>query len=229
MSEYWINHYDSNAVNFPGSPLKQVGKTVGGCEVDQAQIDLIVRTIHENLCLSKSDYVADLCCGNGLITKSVAKLSKHIIAADFSKQLIGHARLHNVGSNIEYIVSNVSELSADFFLRPSKIYMWEGLQYLEANDFIKLLKQASRSPQQVLLFVAGIPDIEKLNVFYDTNEKLAFYREREVAGEPHIGKWWSKGEIKALAESVDLKARILAQDPSLYTAHYRFDCLIEKA
>lgn len=228
MSEYWKNHFNANVEKFPDSPLKQVERTMYGRELDQSQIDLIVHAIVENLYLSKSDVVADICCGNGVITKIIAKLSKHVIGVDFSENLINHTQLISAQPNIEYIVSNVVALSDDFFSRPTKMYMQDAIQCMNAEDFLKLLKKVSQSPQLVLFFVAGVPDLEKLNIFYDSDEKLTFYRQREAAGEPHIGTWWSKSEVNSLVESVGLKASFIPQNPHLYTAHYRYDCLIEK-
>lgn len=227
MSEYWKNHYNSNAEIFRDSPLKQVDRTLHGQEIDQSQIDLTVNAIVENLSLSESDAVADICCGNGLITKIIANLTNHVIAVDFSEKLINQARLISARSNIEYLVSDVVSLNNDFFSRSAKIYMRDAISCLNSVEFLKLLNTISQAPRFSLFFVAGIPDAENLKIYYDNDEKLAFYRQKEAEGKPHIGTWWSKAEISAMVERVGLQVSFIPQNPSLCTAYYRYDCLIK--
>jgi hypothetical protein len=51
---------------------------------------------------------------------------------------------------------------------------------------------------------------------------------RESESMPHIGRWWLTEEIRQLVSMRGFKAMILAQEPTLYTAYYRFDVLLEK-
>lgn len=228
MNEYWKDHFDANALKFPDSPLKQVEATVYGREVDRTQLDLIINAISSSLALTHKDLVADLCCGNGVITKEIAALCRHVDAVDFSKNLIANARSTHAALNIEYSVSDVAMLPDEFFKRPNKAYMCYAVQHLSAAAFGELLKKIGQHGHLTSFFISGIPDIEKLSFFYDTDEKMAFYRMKEAAGEPHLGKWWSPSELKSLADDAGLDFQLVPQLPKLFTSHYRFDCLISR-
>ncbi len=226
MNEYWKDYFNANAVKFPDSPLKQVAATVYGREVDRTQLDLIINAISTSLALSPTDQVADLCCGNGVITKEIATLCRHVDGVDFSENLIANARATHAALNIEYSVSDVAMLPDEFFKHPNKAYMCYAVQHLSAAAVSALLRQICQESQLTSFFISGIPDIEKLGAFYDTDEKMAFYRMKEAAGEPHLGKWWSHAELESLANSAGLGFQFVPQPPTLFTAHYRFDCLI---
>lgn len=228
MNEYWKDYFNANAVKFPDSPLKQVAATVYGREVDRTQLDLIINAISTNLALSPTDQIADLCCGNGVITKEIATLCRHVDGVDFSENLIANARAVHAALNIEYSVSDVAMLPNAFFARPNKGYMCYAVQHLSAIAVGALLRQICKHSQLTSFFISGIPDIEKLSVFYDTDEKMAFYRMKEAAGEPHIGKWWSPSEMASLANDAGMDFQLVQQPPTLFTAHYRFDCLIRR-
>ena len=228
MNEYWKDHFNANALKFPDSPLKQVEATVYGREVDRTQLDLIVNAISTSLSLSPIDQAADLCCGNGVITKEIATLCRHVDGVDFSENLIANARATHASLNIDYSVSDVAMLPDEFFKRPNKAYMCYAVQHLSATAVGALLKKISQYGHLTSFFISGIPDIEKLDVFYDTKEKMAFYRMKEAAGEPHLGKWWSPSELKSLADDAGLDFQLVPQPPSLFTSHYRFDCLVSR-
>jgi 2-polyprenyl-3-methyl-5-hydroxy-6-metoxy-1,4-benzoquinol methylase len=229
MIEYWLNHFNTSAEKFKDSPLKQVGKTINGQEVSHEQVLLWADSVVKALSISENDSIADLCCGNGLITKIIAMSCKRIVGVDFSENLIRFAHEKNSADNIIYKNANAAELEEDFFSDITKVYMYESLQHLSVVNFEKLLKQIKASKKVEAFFIAGVPDIEKFYVFYDTKEKLAFEKERELAGKPHIGKWWSKTELCGVIERNGLKAAIITQGPELYCSHFRFDCLIERS
>lgn len=228
MSDYWKKHFDASVQKFPDSPLKQVGKTVGGQEVDRSQIDLWAAAITEQLGITADDRVVDLCCGNGLITKIIAQSCNKISGVDFSESLIYYARSVNGGPNIEYRIANVVELDDAFFSGVSKVYMYEALQHLSAGDFGILLAQIAKCISVEKVFLGGVADHDRMGAFYDTDEKIAFHLQREAIGEPHIGKWWSQAEVIAVAECAGFGARIIPQNNTLYASHFRFDCLIER-
>jgi hypothetical protein len=229
MSDYWKEHFNSNALKFPDSPLKQVETTVYGREIDKEQFEMLVQAIRSNLDLQPSDVVADLCCGNGVITQVIAQQCQQLYGVDFSENLIANARTLHAAPNINYTVSNVSTLPEVFFQKPAKGYMCYAVQHLSPKDLHTLLSHIAQQPQWRSFFISGIPNADKLTAFYDTDEKMAFYRKKEAAGEPHLGKWWRQSELQTLVESVGLHAQCIPQPAALFSAHYRFDCLIERA
>jgi cyclopropane fatty-acyl-phospholipid synthase-like methyltransferase len=228
MTDYWKNYYDLSSHQFDDSLLKQVGKTVNGQEIPEHQLKLIVENIVNILQLNSEDFVVDLCCGNGLITKQLAPLVKGIIGVDFTQGLIDAAKKYNSYSNIEYVNSDVLSLDPKYFLGVEKIVMYEALQYFSKEQLSSLLNELSNLGLASLVFFGSIPNKEKLSVYYDTAEKFAFYIQSEREGRPHIGRWWSMEEIEQIVSTQGFKAIFLPQTPSLYTAYYRFDILLEK-
>ncbi len=226
MTDYWKDRYNANALKFPDSPLKQVEATLYGREVEQAQLDLMVDAIVNNLALTPTDQVADLCCGNGLMTQVIAKHCRRVEGVDFSENLIANARALHGASNIEYAVSDVAALPDTFFARPNKGYMCYAIQHLSYEGVETILRQIARHKQWTTFFISGIPDKANLAAFYDTDEKMAFYQKKEALGEPHLGKWWEHAELEALVSRTGMHFQLVAQPAALYTSHYRFDCLI---
>lgn len=228
MSEYWKKHFNANALKFPDSPLKQVEATVSGREVDQTQLKMIVNAIVSNLSLSNTDHVVDLCCGNGLITSTIAPLCKRVDGVDFSENLIANARAMHGADNVSYSVSAVEALSNEFFRQPTKGYMCFAIQHLTEGAVRTLMHQIANNNQWSHFFISGIPDNAMLEFFYDNPEKMAFYRTREAAGQPHLGKWWTHTELESLARDSGLSIRFVPQPKAMFTSHYRFDCLVYK-
>lgn len=229
MNSYWETHYDSISKEFDGSLLKQVGKTVNGQEISEPQVQLIIENIANVLRLESKDSLVDLCCGNGLLTRQLATLVKDVIGVDFTRGLIDAAIRHNSSPNIEYVNSDVLLIDPKYFSGLKKIVMYEALQHFSIEQLDKLLDQLSNLEMGSLVLFGSVPNNEKLSVYYDTEEKYAFYMQRESEGRPHIGRWWLMNEIKQLAATRGFKATFLSQTPSLYTAYYRFDVLLEKS
>jgi hypothetical protein len=227
MSDYWRDYYNAKAEMFPQSPLRQVDRTLDGKEMSQAQLDLTIEAVIHALELRHTDRVADLCCGNGLITKVIAQQVAAVAAVDFSEKLVDYAMQFNHAPNILYAVSDVSKLPEKFFEGSNKIYMRDSISCFDSEGLSRLLRSVSGTPSFEKLYIAGVPDADRLAVYYDTDEKMAFYRQRQAAGIPHIGKWWSEEEIAALVEVQGLKISCLKQNSELASAYYRFDCLIE--
>jgi len=226
MTNYWREHFDSAAIQWPQELLKQVGKTVNGAQVDDAQVGKFCDAITCALQLKPADRIADLCCGNGIITRFMSEHCGSLVGVDFSKGLVDVARKHNSAPNLEYIVADVCELEHGFFDRFEKVYMYEAVQHLTTEQFVGLLGAIRDSQTVKWFFIGGIPDREQFDRFYDTEEKRAFEAERQRAGRPHIGKWWAREEMLQTVASMGLSGRIIDQPPGLYASHFRFDCLV---
>jgi len=228
MNSYWKNHFDTISRQFDDSLLKQVGKTVNGQEISELQVKLIIENIVNVLRLCAKDFVVDLCCGNGLITRQLAPFVKKIVGVDFTSGLIDTAKEYKAFHNIEYVNSDVLNLDPEYLLGLKKILMYEALQHFSAEQLIHLLDELSGLESGSLVFFGSIPNKEKLKVYYDTEEKYAFYMKCESEGEPHIGRWWLMNEIEQLGAMRGFKAIFLPQVQTLYTSYYRFDVLLEK-
>jgi len=227
MSNYWKEHYDANAEKFADSPLKQVDRTINGREMDLAQLALTIEAVVRVLDLQPGDSVIDLCCGNGLITKAIAQHVRQVVAVDFSDKLVAHAKQLHQLPNIEYIISDVLNLPVGFFATHNKIYMRDSISCLDSAGLTRLLRTIGGTSGFEMFYIAGVPDKDKLSVYYDTEEKMAFYRQREATGMPHIGTWWTMDEMHSLVEDAGLKVSFFPQDNVLASAYYRYDCLVE--
>lgn len=228
MNRYWKNYFELNSQQFDGSLLKQVGKTINGQDISETQIKLIVENIANILRLNANDSVVDLCCGNGLITRQLAPRVKEVVGVDFSQGLIETAKIFNSFPNIKYINSDVLRLDPAFYFGLKKILMYEALQHFSADQFGQLFDELSYLGVGSLVFLGSIPNEEKIRKYYDTEEKYAFYMQREGEGNPHMGRWWLMKEIEQLVSTYGFNATFLHQEPTLYTAYYRFDVLLEK-
>ncbi|GAB5604698.1 class I SAM-dependent methyltransferase [Sideroxyarcus sp. TK5] len=229
MSDYWQGHYDAATLDFDGALLKQVGKTVNGVEVPEGQLALIVGNIISLLVLDKADVLADLCCGNGLITRRLAPFVREVVGIDFSLGLIETAKRTCPLANIEYRHADVTDLPGGFFGRFGKVLMYEALQHFSEAQFGHLLGQLVALAPGAKVLLGSIPDAERLRDYYDTEEKYEFYLQREREGRPHMGRWWHFDEIARSAEPYGFKVQRIPQPQALYTAYYRFDVLLERA
>lgn len=228
MNNYWLNYYEKSSAEFVNEPLKQVGKTVHGVVVPPEQVQLIVNNIASALDLNASDTLVDLCCGNGVLTKHLARMSGMVIGVDFSSGLLDAARSNSASANIEYSQLDVTDLPATIVERASKYSMYEALQHLSPNDFDGLLSRLGSRLGAIKLLVGGVPDLGCLRCFYMSDENYRFYQEREASGKPHLGRWWTQDEMAKAAARNGYIVKIIPQPTGLYTSHYRFDALFEK-
>lgn len=228
MDNYWKKYYDTIGKKYDGYLLKQVGKTVNGKEIPENQIEAIIENISDVLQLNLNDIIIDLCCGNGLLTRRLAPIVNKVVGVDFTHSLIKTAKKYNRHYNIDYLYSDVLCLDTKYLSGSRKIVMYEALQHFSSDQMVKLLEKLCMLDSGSFIFLGSIPDKEKLQFYYDTEEKYLFYIERENAGMPHMGKWWYKYEIEEIASLCGFKALLLPQPLKLYTAYYRFDCLLEK-
>ena len=225
---YWRGKPKLETADFEAS-LRQVGKTTLGKPVGQEQIQLMVDRISAALALRHDDKVADLGCGNGLLTVRVAKLIKEIQGVDVSPSLIESAREFHCSRNCSYLVNDIADGSCIRHLPPDtrKFYSYEVLQHLSTEELSRLLTALSQSrPQGFFFFVASVPDQSKLHAFYDTPERYAFYERNVASGQEQIGHWWEQDELQGECSRLGLSCKFMEQDRRLYTAHYRFDALI---
>lgn len=225
--DYWKEHFNENAAKFENSLFKQVDMTVNGKEADDIQLDLRVKCIMDNLSLKSSDILLDICCGNGLITSKLASHVSYIYAVDFSEGLINIASSINKKQNINYTTGNIVSVNYFQFKNVNKICMPSCFQYLSMDDAKVFMKNLSVL-DDISIYISNIPDKEKIWDYYDTDEKKAFYFQREKEGKPHMGTWWNKKDIEKLVSDNGFRCKFLDIDKGLNTSYYRFDVLLNK-
>lgn len=223
---YWKEHFEKNAQNYPNLLKKQVDMTINKVEVDDLQVQLRVRSIIDKLKLNSSNVLLDLCCGNGLLTSFISEKVKFVYAVDFSSSLLKVARRINHKNNIKYIEGDVSKLDFKKF-DVDKVAIYSCFQYLSMEQVSYIfLGLSTFSP--ILVYIGNIPDKSKFLDYYDTKEKLEFYHKSIEEGKPHIGNWYFKDDLASLAKKYKFGYKFLDINSQLNTSNYRFDLVLEK-
>lgn len=207
--------------------LREVGKTVMGEPISEEQLSAIVASICEALHLTKDDEIADLGCGNGLITARVSPHVRRIAGFDISEGLISAARRRHGSDSATFETADICTLdfSAAAQRNVSKVYLYEVTQHLTTDEFALVLSNAFERGAVSSLFSGSMPDAERLQNFYNTPERMALYRRNVAANREQIGHWWHLSEIEKIATAIGLRMEVHEQNPILHTAHYRFDVL----
>lgn len=212
--------------------LKQVGRTVNGKPVSALQFRTILNDIFDLLEPDRNDVVLDLCCGNGLITKEVAKKCRHVVGLDFSQYLIEQARKSNKLPNVEYLNLDVRELgkiSHDYLNFFDKVIFYEALAFLDENDLVEILKNLKMmTKEKRTILIGSVLDKDRKWKFFDTFKRKLTYIIKIVLlhQEVGLGKWWSKQEIVKGCKQLNLHCEFHEQSKILHTSHYRFDVTI---
>ena len=223
----WFAHWNAvPAALADDDVLRQVGKTVGGQPVPVSVLDAIMSDVVPALQLNRADSLLDLCCGNGLITERGAALCHHAIGVDFSTPLIGTANDRRSRPNVAYEQADVRTLPAGLG-RYSKVLVYEGIQHLTAEDVDRVLEQLRElhAPGAPILF-GSVPDRDRIWSFYDTPARRDEYQRRVEDGTEAIGHWWTRSELLEMGRRWHYHVEIRPQNPTLHTAHYRFDALL---
>jgi 2-polyprenyl-3-methyl-5-hydroxy-6-metoxy-1,4-benzoquinol methylase len=212
--------------------LKQVGRTVNGKPISSLQFSTMLDDIFNLLELDRNDVVLDLCCGNGVITKEVAKKCKHVVGIDFSDYLIEQANKSNKLANVEYLNLDVRELgriSHDYLNFFDKVNFYEALAFLNLGDLIDILTNLKlMTKEKRIILIGSVLDRDRKWKFFNTfNRKLTYVTKilvlRQKVG---LGRWWSKREIVGVCDQLDLHYEFHEQKKILHTSHYRFDVRI---
>jgi len=226
---YWEQHY-RDRVHQSKNRFFQVGKTQRGEPVNESQIDLIIQAVVSGLEIADHDRLLDIGCGNGLLTEKYAAIVDDVFGVDRSAELLDVARLDSINNGIKYTQCAITDNVFSNIFKNSgitKAVLYEVIQHLDIHNVKSVLDQFKNQTFKKL-FIGGIPDKSKLGQFYDTAEKMAFYRKSIADNRPHLGRWWSFEELHVLCSQYKLNAKYVLQNKGLYTSHYRFDLLIGK-
>ena len=229
----WEDHWNSFPLKFERSEfLRQVGKTFHGQPISAEQLELLVADTVQKLDIEASDQVLDLCCGNGLVTSSVAKKCRQVVGVDYSAPLIEIARENFGAPNVRYYCLSALdttpeklEVSAPF----TKIYMYEALQHFTEEQLAPLIERLlALSGETPVILLASITHQRKLSKFYNTAELQQTYRRNRRAGALGLGTWWKQSVIRQTCSLYNMRCDFLPQPEKLHTAHYRFDVRITR-
>ena len=220
------NYYSKNIKESSGNLMRQVGKTVNGEPVDEKQVELISRSIKNNLNLNLKDKVLDLCCGNGLLTNKTAHYVDSVKGVDIHEDLINIAR-RNSAFNASYETGS----ALDYHYKDkdyNKVYMYDAQFHFSHIEFKYGLKRIRDILNVGTKFLVGaILDAERLPTFLRNEEDKASYFDCLDNNETFIGTWWNKEHIKKTCADLGLECKIIDIDDKSYMSHYRYDALIE--
>lgn len=213
--------------------LTQIGKTIQKEPISEVQFRFLIDSIVNNLKLAEEDYVLDLCCGNGLITREIARRVKFVQGLDFSSAMIDVARKVSFAPNIVYRLFDVNKLHEyplDRGQKFSKVICYEALAYFTPKQFESMLRNLIdlTDPQSMLLF-ASVLNKKKRGAFFNTfTRKLNYLKMAVTRNDKGLGRWWDPCEAVASARVCGLNAFVFDQPSELHTAHYRFDLLLQR-
>jgi len=205
---------------------------------EQYDFSKITADVLEKMHFEKEDVVLDVCCGNAVIAKEVAKVCKEIHGVDHSIHLIDSANKIKKQENISNLQLSLSDalkigelFQEDYF---DKSYCYFSFQYFNKKNRERLLSQLSRvTKRKGWIFIGDIPDKKRMWNFY--NSPYKFYREKISRmlqfkeGECDLGWWINPDEILQWCDEHKLHASIMPQNAHLPHAHYRFDVLIRNS
>jgi ubiquinone/menaquinone biosynthesis C-methylase UbiE len=210
--------------------FRQVERTQAGEAASDEQLRLVLDAIADALALRHDDFLLDLCCGNGLVTKQFSVVCARVVGVDYSSALIDVALRHHSAPNAVYLRAAADEIGFAPWgnERPTKILMCDSLQYFTDAGLRRLLAAIHRltDGRSPILFT-GVPDAGRINAFYNTEARRADYQRRVREGTEAIGTWWRRESLAEMLGEFGYEARILSQDPRRFTASYRFDVLAQ--
>ena len=209
---------------------RQVRRTVNGEPVPQGQIDLIVSMVNRELDIQPSDYLLDLCCGNGALTTSFFERCRGGHGVDYSSTLIDVAKKNFVtGTETTFERSDVVEY-LDRESNPgrfNKVLCYGSFNYLSRESVADLLRLLRQRFSHVERFVIGnIADRDRMSHFFRDG---AYVEGVEDRADSPIGIWWSRQQLADLCTASGWSARIHVMPSSYYAAHYRFDAVLTPA
>lgn len=228
----WKQHFSKRPALFQETDFfRQVEKTVNGQPISLEQFSALLTDIFCGLNIQKDDAVLDLCCGNGIVTKEISRKCLSVIGIDFSEPLIKIAKKFNEPENVRYYCMSVLDEEVKKVVNKpcNKILMYEGLQFFQKEELSAILDNVlSVSTPLPMIFIGGVPDLNKLWDFYNTEERRKDYHSRILKGNEAIGTWWDRKYINEIGVSKGFNIEFLKQNPLLHTAHYRFNIRLTK-
>ena len=207
----------------------QVKRTVKGVAVSQIQIDMIIGAIREGLRLSQEDFLLDIGCGNGALSRYFFNDCGQFFGVDFSKYLISVAKA-NFEKPPFYVFKEIDavkyvdwELEADRFTKALCYGCLPYLSFMEAEYILRRLSE--RFSQIKTIYIGNLPDKERAHLFYEDATDLSGVLDDNTSP---IGIWRSKQEMAKLVHATGWRVRFHNMPDDFYAAHYRYDAILSR-
>ncbi len=230
----WKACYEARVANSdPTDHLGQVGHTVNGAPISEADFAALRDQIADLLALGPQDRLLDLCCGNGLFTQPLAQHVAMACGADLSPELIRVARLGHPAPNLDYV--ELDACSADCladrdeapFTRVLIYAAWQHFDQVSGAKVLTAIKRITTPDSRILL--GFVLDAALKDSFFDTPERRAAHETHVAAGTDLFGVWWDRGDLASLAADCGFICSYAAAPAMAHAARYRFNALLARA
>ncbi|MCD4832932.1 MAG: class I SAM-dependent methyltransferase [Bacteroidales bacterium] len=229
MSEnYWIDFWNKNSIIDNSDLQLQIGRSINKIPISAKNWNLTLQFIRKKLDLNKEDTLIDICSGNGLISHNFSLYVNEIISIDISEKLILEINKKNI-PNIKTKLCDVREINFNNNMF-SKAIFYFALQHFTNYEIVNIFKKIFNwLMPNGKLYIGDIPDIEKIWVYYNNDEReFDFFQSLENMT-PIIGSWFNKDFLLKLSKYCGFKnCEIIEQEQYMINSHYRFDLLLTK-
>lgn len=212
----------------PDDFLGQIKRTINGKPVSQEQIDMILQAIKNGLKFSDTDFLLDLCCGNGVLSQCMFNDFSKYLGVDFSEYLIEVAK-NNFEKlpNYEFMLCDAAtylenEKQPQRFTKALCYGAFQYLSFEDAEETLKLLNQKFKNIKRI--FIGNLPDKDKAHLFYKDKNFDHILADRDSS----IGIWRTKDEMAELCKKTGWNFQFSLMPESFYASHYRFDIILKR-
>lgn len=238
---FWENYRNIDAKS-EEDLFVQVGKTISQQPIKREIFEEMIAKIIQDLELDSTDYILDMCCGNGLISYELAALVEQVVGVDFAEHLIEAAEKFKSKENIIYKKGDVTQPIEHLIRKarntrykaknPNKYLMNDALAYFNPKSLSEIIDNICVvcSKDQFRFLLTGIPNDRLKWNFYNTTARKQKHLENVNQGDTTndgLGRWWDPSEIENLCIERNLKIKIRNQPEVL--SNYRMDALIWKS
>jgi len=225
----WQSFWDQQAIVHE-NPHAQVARVSQGSQAGQKELENIAFYIKEILDIQKEDHVLDLCCGNGMLSRELAKHCSQLTGIDFSEPLIEIAQDNFQAKNITYLQGDVIHLDKLDIGLFDNINLYFSFQYFDTYPLGQQVIQqmANKLKPGGKILIGDVPDADKLKVFYPSRIQRFRYRLARITGRDQMGRFWKEAEMKRMAVQANLHLKKLEQPDGFLYQHYRVDYLLKK-
>ena len=208
----------------------QVKRTVNGQPVSDGQIRMIVEAVSTGLQIKRDDFLLDLCCGNGALSRYFFDQCSGGLGVDFSEALIDVAKQNfQVLPHHAYVLDDIvaftqSPTSPERF---TKILCYGSFAYLEEEAAQALLRNCFNTFTNVQQFYIGnCPDKSQIKDFFRKDDYVPGIEDEPDSA---IGIWRTKDEFAAMAKAAGWRAAFTFMPEDFYASKYRYDVILKRA
>jgi SAM-dependent methyltransferase len=208
----------------------QVRRTVHGKPLSEEQIALIVKAIRDAMQFCPEDYLMDLGCGNGALTRYFFQDCYFALGIDPSPYLIEIAQNRfTVPGKSSFILDDAAHyiINEKDPSRFTKVLCYGSFMYLDNSDSMYVLQGLrDRFTKVSKIFIGNLPDKNRASQFYPSDKD---YSSELGDHNTLIGIWRSETELQNLAKNAGWDLVISNMPHNFYAAHYRFDAVLSKS